>query len=119
MGLLDARAESPGESLSRVRMAEAGLAPPVLQHVLVDSRGVVARVDFWWPACRVVGEFDGRVKYRADGADGPSDPAEVVWREKLREDRIRATGVTVVRWTWDDAWSGTPMTARLRAAGVR
>ncbi|MFC8190932.1 hypothetical protein ACFUMH_04635 [Cellulomonas sp. NPDC057328] len=121
LGLLDARAESPGESLSRVRMAESGLVAPVLQHVVVDARGVVARVDFWWPRCRVVGEFDGRVKYRSDvvpGTRGGVDPADVVWREKLREDRIRATGATVVRWTWDEAWSGRAMTDRLRAAGV-
>ncbi|WP_309135338.1 hypothetical protein [Cellulomonas sp.] len=110
--LVDARAESPGESLSRVRMDEAGLPAPVLQHVVTDAHGFVGRVDFWWPALRVVGEFDGRLKYRGD-------PAEAVWREKVREDRIRATGVTVVRWTWQDAWTGAPLIGRLRRAGVR
>lgn len=114
--LLDGRAESPGESLSRVRVHEAGLAAPDLQHVVRDARGVVGRVDFWWPQVRVVGEFDGRSKYRGDDGD---DPGEVVWREKLREDRIRATGASVVRWTWQDAWLGAPMVALLRAAGVR
>lgn len=116
VALLDGHAESPGESLSRVRMHEGGLVAPQLQHVVHDAHGVVGRVDFWWPVARVVGEFDGRTKYRGDGRD---DPAEVVWREKLREDRIRATGATVVRWTWQDAWEGAPMVARLRAAGIR
>ncbi|QCB94092.1 hypothetical protein [Cellulomonas shaoxiangyii] len=116
VGLLDARSESPGESLSRVRMDEGGLTAPVLQHVVRDVHGEAGRVDFWWPAARVVGEFDGRTKYRGD--DG-ADPAEVVWREKVREDRIRATGVTVVRWTWREAWAGRPLVALLRRAGVR
>ena len=111
--LVDARSESPGESLSRVRMAEWGLgAPPVLQHEVRDRHGFVGRVDFWWPVHGVVGEFDGRTKYG-------SDAAGVLWEEKLREDRLRAAGLRVARWTWQDAWAGGPMIARLRAAGVR
>ncbi len=81
----------------------------------------MARVDSWWPQCRVVGELDGRVRYRADVVPGTRDgvdPADVVWREKPREDRIRATGATVVRCTWDEAWSGRATTDRLRAAGL-
>src|SRR5674476_401682 len=47
------------------------------------------RVDFWWPGARVVGEFDGRVKYgRANPSGRP--PEDVLWDEKLREDRLRA-----------------------------
>lgn len=119
IGFLDRLSESPGESVSRVRMHEAGLSAPVLQHVLRDAHGVIGRVDFWWPDVGVVGEFDGRLKYRSDGAPAGMDPAEVVWREKVREDRIRATGARVVRWTWQEAWAGAPMVDRLRAAGVR
>lgn len=110
--LVDPRSESPGESLSRVRLAEAGLPAPDLQHELYDAAGLIGRVDFWWQDAGVVGEFDGRVKY------GTGDP-DVLWDEKLREDRLRAAGHRVVRWTWADAWAGTPMTARLRAAGIR
>ncbi|MCC2315735.1 type IV toxin-antitoxin system AbiEi family antitoxin domain-containing protein [Cellulomonas sp. zg-B12] len=110
--LVDARSESPGESLSRVRMAEWGLGAPVLQHEVRDRHGLVGRVDFWWPVHGVVGEFDGRTKYGSDAAD-------VLWEEKLREDRLRAAGLRVARWTWQDAWAGVPMIARLRAAGVR
>lgn len=110
--LVDPRSESPGESLSRVRMAELGLPAPVLQHEVRDRDGFIGRVDFWWPEQGVVGEFDGRMKY---GTDAPT----VLWEEKLREDRLRATGLAVARWTWSDAWAGEPMAARLRAAGVR
>ncbi len=116
VALMDGRSESPGESLSRVRMAELGLPAPTLQHEVQDAYGFVGRVDFYWPGPRVVGEFDGRAKY---GLDGDAGAADRVWNEKLREDRIRATGLAVVRWTWAEAWKGEPMASRLRAAGVR
>ena len=113
--LLDGRSESPGESLSRVRMDEAGLPVPMLQHEVHDRVGFAGRVDFWWPDHGVVGEFDGRSKYGATGTAA----ADAVWREKLREDRLRASGARVVRWTWRDAWDRDPMIRLLRSAGVR
>lgn len=116
VALMDPLAESPGESLSRVRMAELGLPAPALQRELHDRHGFVARVDFLWEGLGVVGEFDGRSKY---GSDDPRATADRVWNEKRREDRLRALGLTVVRWTWDDAWRGGPMAELLRAAGVR
>lgn len=119
VAFLDPRAESPGESISRVRIHEAGLSAPILQHVVLDTHGFVGRVDFWWPDVGVVGEFDGRVKYAAGAPQGAADLGEVVWREKVREDRIRATGARVVRWTWQEAWTGQVVVERLRAAGVR
>jgi hypothetical protein len=90
--------ESAGESLSRALIHELGLPAPVLQHAFHDRRGLIGVVDFWWPEHRLIGEFDGRVKY--GGAFGvPGD--EALWREKKREDRLRATGPTVTRWTWE------------------
>jgi hypothetical protein len=116
VAIVNPLAESAGESLSRVRMAELGLTMPVLQRALRDADGFVARVDFLWEGLRVVGEFDGRGKY---GSEDPRATADRVWNEKRREDRIRALGYAVVRWTWDDAWRGDPMARLLRAAGVR
>ncbi|MGJ9425580.1 hypothetical protein ACHABX_07005 [Nesterenkonia halotolerans] len=113
----DALSESAGESLSRVRIHELGFEPPVLQ-VSFELGSTEARVDFYWPGCGVVGEFDGKVKYlRADELSGVS-VEEVVWREKLREDALRARGLRVVRWTWDDLRRPGALEARLRAAGV-
>lgn len=114
---VDGRSESPGESLSRVRIRELGLAPPTLQHVVTDARGFVGRVDFWWDEYGVIGEFDGRSKYGLD-AD-TSTAADRLWKEKVREDRLRATGAAVARWTWAEAWAGAPMASILRRAGVR
>lgn len=110
----DARSESVGESLSRMMFIDAGLPPTELQKEFTWPGGR-ARVDFWWGA-GVVGEFDGRVKYRGDAGD----PAQVVWDEKRREDGLRSLGLIVVRWTWDEMWH-TPekVVARLRTALAR
>jgi hypothetical protein len=53
-------------------------------------------VDQLFRAESTVVEVDGKVKY----ADPNVDPREVLWQEKLREDRIRGEGWQVVRLTW-------------------
>ena len=111
--LADARSESPGESWSAVVLHRHGLPRPERQEVFRDARGFVARADFWWPGRRVVGEFDGRVKYgRANPTGRP--PEDVLWAEKLREDRLRALGPVVARWTTADLRAPGPWIARLR-----
>ncbi|TCK26180.1 type IV toxin-antitoxin system AbiEi family antitoxin domain-containing protein [Pseudonocardia endophytica] len=110
----DGRSGSPGESRSRVAMDAAGLAVPVLQYEIRDAVGVhVATVDFAWPERRTVGEFDGKIKYGRLLRPG-EEPGDAVYREKLREDAIRAEGWTVVRWRWQEIRPFTPVLARLR-----
>lgn len=98
--LFDPRAESAGESISRWLLSQGGFPMPELQ-VELNSYGESARVDFFWRELGLVGEFDGRVKYGRTLKEG-QDPAEVVFREKRREDGLRAEGYVVIRWTWDD-----------------
>lgn len=108
----DADAESPGESLSRVRMWQAGLVMPELQHVVTDAFDrFVARTDFYWKHCRAVGEFDGEVKYGDLAAE--RGVAAVVMDEKRRQAQIEDQGLRVIRWTWQDIVDGT-MVRRLR-----
>lgn len=114
----DGRAESVGESVSRGRMYELALPMPQLQREFVDDAGFVGRADFWWDHLRIVGEFDGRVKCRADGHSGNLPPEEVVWREKLREDRLRRQCRSVVRWTWADIMDTARFGRLLANAGV-
>lgn len=45
-------------------------------------------------------------------------PSQVVVDEKLREDRIRATGVGVVRWVWAELMAAGQLERKLAAAGV-
>ena len=118
--LLDARAESAGESVSRVIIAERGLPAPDPQLVIRNGRGeFVARVDFAWPALGVIGEFDGRLKYGRTldpDEDRARDPAEVLWSEKQREDQLRRLGWQVVRWIWEDLDDPALLERRLRTA---
>ncbi|ETT23317.1 hypothetical protein OCS65_08935 [Rhodococcus aetherivorans] len=114
---LDGRSESPGESISRLRIRAAGLPGPVLQFEIWTAGGAfVARTDFFREEFGVVGEFDGMGKYRS--AD-PGASAETVRREKLREDAIRAQGYEVMRWTWSELFHFDDVRARIDAATRR
>ena len=96
-----ARSESPGESLSRVRMWQATLPHPDLQHeVHIDDH--TYRLDFLWPRTKVVGEFDGRIKYRKNSFG--KDAEDTVLNERRRELALTRAGYDVARWTWEEAW---------------
>lgn len=96
----DMRSESVGESRSRAVFIEAGLPLPELQLEVRRPDGVlVGRSDFGWRCERVVGEFDGRVKYGRLLRPG-QDPGDAVFAEKRREDAIRDEVWGVVRWVW-------------------
>jgi very-short-patch-repair endonuclease len=72
-------------------------------------------VDFLWRDWKVVGEFDGKLKYGRELREG-EDPGEAVFREKIREDRLRELGYIVVRWVWDDLRQPERLAARIRRA---
>lgn len=110
--------ESPGESRSRALIEELGFARPTLQVVISTDRGTF-RTDFCWERDRVLGEFDGRVKYYDDAALDGRDPKDVLFQEKQREDALRREGWTVVRWTWEDLNQPTRLAGYLKRAGVR
>jgi hypothetical protein len=111
----DGRAESPGETRSRVAMTRARLPPPALQHEIPEVR---VRTDFYWEEFRTVGEFDGKVKYGRSLRPN-EDPGEAVYREKLREDALRDLGLKVARWTWSELDTFTAPADRLRRAFAR
>lgn len=110
----DARAESPGESVARAAFLLLGFEVPDLQVAFRDDDGLM-RVDFFWRATRTVGEFDGRLKYTGGSDTGGAD---VLWREKLREDRLRRQVDSIVRLTWRDVRSPDRLARLLSAAGV-
>ncbi|MFJ6131460.1 hypothetical protein [Janibacter terrae] len=91
----DGDAESLGESVTRAILLGAGFRV-VSQLPIADRDGVVfARVDLGIEDTPVLLEFDGKVKYSDGGPDA-------LFREKKREDRIRARGYIVIRVVWAD-----------------
>jgi hypothetical protein len=112
LAFCDQRSESVGESRLRVLVHNQGLPAPMLQVVFMDADGFVARVDFYFSDLLTVVEFDGLLKY-AGGSP------EVLVEEKLREDRLRALGVEVVRITWADLDRPAEVAARIRRAFTR
>lgn len=107
----DRRAESPGESLLRILVAEMGVGDVEPQFAVALSGRVV------WADLRVgchLFEFDGRSKYTplSEGGFAQASPTEVVWAEKLRERELGDIGLGMSRVVWDDlmgpsAWLAT------------
>jgi hypothetical protein len=111
-------AESPMESASRVNIALAGFAKPVLQHrIEIDGRDYWG--DFYWPEADAWGEVDGRVKYLDPDAPDPVVAAAAVYREKLREDAIRRRVKRFTRWDSSVAMSRTRLRQRLLELGLQ
>jgi hypothetical protein len=118
---LDIRHESVGESFTAIRLVELGAPTVVPQHEFTTPGGRTDRVDFWLPELGVVIEFDGKQKYVDPTMIGTADPAEVLWQEKVREDRLRRHPDvrTVVRVTWWHLVELDRFRGLLRAHGVR
>jgi len=119
LGLADVRAANAGESWSRVELTRHGVAPSDIQRELYDDDGLVGIADFVWDPQRVVGELDGRIKYRVPEGSSTEAAGEVVWSEKRREDRIRALGYEVIRWVYADLYAPDRLAARVRQAFTR
>ncbi len=100
--LADGRSGSVGESRAKYLFWSQGLPMPVQQFEVYERGVLVGVTDFAWPECRLLGEFDGRVKYERYLRPG-EDPGDAVFREKQREDALRrVTGWRVVRLVWAD-----------------
>jgi hypothetical protein len=120
LAFADGRAELPGESVSRVRLAELGFRRIRLQ-VVVDApaAGRQYRVDFGLDDADAFGEFDGRIKYHDIGMTRGRTADEIFEREKQREDWIRGTtGRRLVRWGWADIETADMLALRLAAFGI-
>ncbi len=87
-------AQTPLESLSRVRLIRQGLPEPALQIPIYDVDGLIGYVDMLFELLGVIGEADGALKY---------EDRSILVQEKRREDRLRADGFGVARWGWTDA----------------
>lgn len=93
---LDDRSESPGETRTRLIIADMGIEQPALQLEL-HVAGRVYRPDFAWVDRKVIVEFDGDQKYFAY-----KPTAEAVLDERKRERRLMEDGWRFVRLEWRD-----------------
>ena len=91
--------------MSRVVIWRLGLPPPELQFEVIIN-GEVYRTDFAWPEHRVLGEFDGKVKY-GDVLRPGETAADAVMREVAKvlvdfpqtlDERFIAAKVPIVRF---------------------
>ncbi|MBB2892548.1 hypothetical protein [Flexivirga oryzae] len=119
--LADGRAESPLESLSRMRMFQLGLPKPELQAKFYDADGFIGRVDFFWKELGIIGEADGKAKYQVPEGATAAQAAEGLWKEKRREDRLRRHPDVqhLGRWGWDDAINTFTFSSVMTNLGVR
>ena len=106
MSFADGRSDSPGESVTRVQFHRYGIRIPDLQHDVIDDRGVlIGTSDFYWDECRHLGEFDGKIKYQKLLREGET-ASDCVFREKRREDAMRAGLRGMSRFTWSMVMPG-------------
>lgn len=119
----DARAESGGESIARAVMIEAGIPPSDLQTILVDPVDTMCmyRADFLFrlrSGSTVIGELDGKEKYRDEKMLAGKDTFDALINERQRESRLTLLGMPIVRFTMKDVWTPGRLVALLAAAGV-
>lgn len=102
IALVDGRRESWLESASVAVAHRRGFSVPESQIRIHDLDGAfVARVDHLWRSAGVIGEADGRGKYRGDfEGDGATAEqiADVVLAERDRERGLESLGFAVARW---------------------
>ncbi len=97
-------------------MFRANLPRPRLQREYRDGQGLIGYVDFDFEG--LIGEFDGKIKYRVPPGASPEEAGEVVWREKQREDRLRRHK-PVARWVWKTARTSGALARLLINHGLR
>jgi len=107
---------SIGESEARAVMHLLGYPRPRLQMKFSDAAGNMFP-DFYFEADDAVAEFDGKTKYTRN-VYTKGDPAEVLWREKKREDRLRRQVRTVVRILTEDVRSPRLLERKLTEGGI-
>jgi len=116
IGFSTSLSDSFGESTARAVIHLLGFEPPELQVEFVDAEGRI-EPDFFWRAVRKAAELDGKAKYtRSEFTHG--NPGEVVWREKKREDRLRAMEGGVTRILTEHVEAPVRLERMLLHAGV-
>lgn len=115
-------AENGGESRARATMIMLGYQVPQLQ---VELRNPIDhgtyRADFFWNlpnGTQVAGELDGRDKYALPEMTGGRSAIDVLRDERLRESRINALRIPVMRFSLADIYSTKRLSRIMDAFGI-
>ena len=92
LAMSDPRSGSVPETQARLLFAARGLPKPVSQLV-IPVEGIHYRVDFAWPAARLVVEIDGY---------GPHSGRDAFQRDRARQNALVNAKWKVLRFTVDD-----------------
>lgn len=95
--LLSARSESPLETITRLRLREAGVPKPRQQR-FVRANGQTYYADFAWDRQKTVLEVDGKSKYR-------HDPQRKITQQNAREEQMTAKYPYLYRSGWHEVLS--------------
>lgn len=117
MRLVDGRSESVGESYLRVILHDVGVGVELQINVYAAEGTFLARCDAGLPEIGLLIEFDGLVKYQRMLRPGDS-AADVVFREKQREDALREAGFVIIRVVWSDLFEPELLRTRV-LQGIR
>ncbi|MEV7874272.1 hypothetical protein [Microbacterium sp. NPDC089188] len=116
---MDGRAESPGESLSRLQLFRLGFRSFELQMAVEGPTGEPYEIDIGLPDEKILWEFDGEGKYTDAALRSGRSLEDILLREKRREEWIR--GVTqwrFLRGGFRDVTTPEALATRLAAFGV-
>lgn len=96
----------------------AGFPLPRLQTPFFDVDGFIGEADYDFEGYDHLGEVDGKFKYFKPEYLRGRDAGEVVYDEKVREDRFKALPKKVTRWDWSVSISIPKIRARLLRDGL-
>lgn len=102
--MADPRAESPGESWTRLEILDAGIPAPDLQHWIYINGIPTYRLDLPWPKSKVCVEYDGEEFHRKTEEQREHDRKRRKW--------LREHGWTVIVVT-KDSFTNEALTAWL------
>lgn len=116
MALADGRAESPGETWTRLVLGDGDLPKTELQIDVFDETGhLVGTADGGYPELGVLWEYDGEAKYQRLLRPGQST-LDAILKEKNRENEFIELGYSMVRVVNADRRQPADLRSRVRRA---
>jgi hypothetical protein len=105
VSIADGRSESPGESLTRLRLVDAGLPCPEVQYEVLNDVGVpLYRLDLAYVEIMLAMEYDGEEHHTSD---------QDRERDARRREHLRRLGWTVIVLTAKDVYGRDPRAATI------